>query len=206
MKIKKDHSFCPYCGKALRNPKKEQEDYGLLGVNDNEGIFPTMPFDSLLNKLLRNTMKMVESQMKEMGTQQPNLPMNDNIKVQFYVNGKKVFSTDSSNNPPKEVKSSPKKKTIKINNLNSEKFSNIANLPKKEPKAKMRRFAEKLVYELQVPGVKDIEDVLVSQLENSIEVKAISEKKVYSKTLNINLPLIAYTLREGILTLELQTK
>jgi len=202
-KVKKEHTFCPFCGRNLRNPKKEKEDYGLLGINDNEEIMPEMPFDSILNKILKSTMKMMESQMKEIQSNpQPNYPLGDNVKVQFYVNGKKVFST---NNSPTKKAVIPTKSVIKPG-LNAETISKLSQLPKKEPKSKMRRFSEKLIYEIAVPGVKNIEDILINQLENSIEIKAISDKNVYSKTLSINLPLIAYTLREGILTLELQTK
>ena len=64
----------------------------------------------------------------------------------------------------------------------------------------------KIVYEISVPGVHDIENVLINQLENSIEIKAISDKKVYSKTLNINLPIIGYNLNQGNLVLELAAK
>ena len=55
-------------------------------------------------------------------------------------------------------------------------------------------------------GVVDVEDVLINQLENSIEIKALSKDKVYSKTLNINLPILSYELEKGNLILELQAK
>ncbi len=203
-KVKKSESFCPFCGTGLRNPRREREDYGLIGLNDHEEMVPEMPFDSLLNVLLKNAMKMVESQMKEIQKApqpiQPSPPFGDNVKVQFYVNGKKVFSTDS---PEKISEVRPLKVHKK---MDSERLLKFSQLPKKEPKSKVRRFSEKLVYELAVPGVKNLDDVLINQLESSLEIKAISKDKVYFKTLNVDLPLLSYNLSKGVLTLELQTK
>ena len=51
-----------------------------------------------------------------------------------------------------------------------------------------------------------IDDVFINQLENSIEIKALSKDKVYSKILNVNLPILRYRLSNGNLILELQGK
>ena len=70
----------------------------------------------------------------------------------------------------------------------------------------MKRLSGKLVYEFAVPGVNDIQDIIIHKLENSIEVKALSKDKIYSKTININLPILKYSLNKGSLILELQAK
>ena len=98
-------------------------------------------------------------------------------------------------------------KPVKIvHQITSEKAEKIAKLPRIEPKSTMKRLSGKIVYELEVPGVEDIKDILINKLENSIEVKAISKNKVYSKNLNINLPLIGYGLNQDNLIIEFQAK
>jgi len=62
------------------------------------------------------------------------------------------------------------------------------------------------VYEIKMPGVKSPEDISIIQLENSIEIKALANKKVFYKIIPINLPIRNYNLSKGILTLELDSK
>ncbi len=207
-KIGKTYDFCPFCGKNLKS-KYDNEDFGLLGKSDfidkEENTFGFG--GGFMDKMINKAMKMIEKQMREMPNefnQNPNQNQgkpNPNMHVQFFVNGKKVFpqklQTPQNNlNSPKKIKKE----------LSKEKAEKFAKLPRKEPKTTMKRLAGKLVYELAMPGVKDVEDVLINQLENSIEVKALSKNKVYSKTLKVNLPIINYELDKGNFILELQTK
>jgi len=50
------------------------------------------------------------------------------------------------------------------------------------------------------------QELAINQLENSIEIKAASKDTVYSKKLNINLPILSYRLTKGNLILELQSE
>src|SRR3989338_459384 len=63
----------------------------------------------------------------------------------------------------------------------------------------------RIVYEIPVPGVKSVDDVLINQLENSIEIKALSDNQIYHKNLKVNLPVMRYDLKNEILILELQS-
>jgi len=204
-KISKDYSFCPFCGKNLKS-KNDSEDFGILGRNDfSESNHPGMLGGSLIDKMMNSAMKMIEKQMrdlpKEMANQKSNLP-NQNMKIRFMVNGKEI--------PLNQTNKQTDQKLEKIQPLSSqiteEKAKKLAKLPRKEPKTIMKRLAGKLVYELSVPGVNNTQDILINQLENSIEIKAIAKNKVYSKTLNINLSLLRYKLIKGLLILEFQAK
>ena len=212
-KIERNYDFCPFCGKNLQS-KHDNEDFGFLGKNDfmdNEEENMLGFGGGFMDKMISKAMKMIEKQMKDMHNefnQNPNQNPNQNqgnprsnMHVQFFVNGKKVFPQNQQtqqnklNNPIKIKKELPKEK--------AEKF---AKLPRKEPKTTMKRLAGKLVYELAMPGVEDINDVLINQLESSIEIKALSKNKVYSKTINVNLPIINYGLDKGNFTIELAAK
>ena len=203
-KIEKTYDFCPFCGKNLKS-KYDNEDFGFLGKNDFIEDEKTFGIGSgFMDKMINKAMKMIEKQMREMPNefnQNPNQNQTNprsNMHVQFFVNGKKVFPQKA-----KIQSNQPIKITNQISKQKAEKF---AKLPRKEPKTTMKRLAGKLVYELAMPGVEDVEDVLINQLESSIEIKALSKNKVYSKTLNVNLPVIGYELDKGNLILELQAK
>ena len=110
--------------------------------------------------------------------------------------------------PTLEGKGTVSKKLALISELltSASEAKKLAKLPRKEPKTVMKRLSGKLIYELSIPGVKDVEDVLINQLESSIEIKAIAKDKVYSKTISITLPIKRYTLIKGNLILEFQAK
>lgn len=210
-KISKSYDFCPYCGNSLRS-KHEKQDYGMLGKNDffeeNDPLLGRrLSFiDRMFNNAMRelpSMIKMIEKQMQEdfidsidrRGPHQ--LP--NNLHVQFFINGKKVLPDQDDENEM------PEKNLVK-KNMPKEKLEKFSKLPKTEPISKVRRLSGKIIYELEVPGVKNIDDVLINQLEDSIEIKALSKDKYYSKTLNINLPIINYKLRKENLILELEAR
>ena len=208
----RNYDFCPYCGNNLRS-ENYKEDYGILGKND---LIDSNPFESFestfMDKMLENAMKMAEKMIEKQinfSQEKPRLPpppqpanintaKPSNLEIQFFVNGKRVFPQNEESKIEEPIR------TIKTNKLSKEKAERFSKLPKKEPSSKVRRFSGKIIYELEMPGVKKIEDVLINQLEDSIEIKALGQDKVYSKTLNINLPILGYKLAEGNLILELK--
>jgi len=203
-KIKKDYKFCPYCNTNL-NSRYDQDDYGFLGKNDLAD--DTGFADTFMDKMFNSAMKMLEKQMRNFQNEMNNSKNNDNrynnrnnhtgLNVQFFVNGEKVF--------PEKQRASHNQPLVKINNhVPKEKLRKFSELPKKEPKSRIKRLSGKIIYELFVPGVETIEDVLINQLENSIEIKALSKDKVYSKNLNINLPILRYQLVDDNLIIEMQ--
>lgn len=220
-KISKGYDFCPYCGNNLSS-QNDSEDYGFLGRNDfiEREIFPELDnsfMDKMLNNAFKMAEKMLEKQMKSISEEMienqsrqrmpnnlPNIP--GNVDVQFFVNGKRVFPQipNQAQQQRQEIQEENQQRPIRIKNkISEEKAERFSKLPKKEPKSRVRRLSGKVIYELEVPGVKNIEDVLINQLENSIEIKALSKDKVYSKTLNLNLPILRYKLDKDSLFLEL---
>lgn len=208
-KINKNYDFCPFCGNNFK-PVYDREDYGVLGKNDftDENCFPQFG-DSMMDKMFNSAFKMaeklIEKQMKnfpnEMAERQQKIPSAypNNFHIEFFVNGKRVFNQGEAN--PQRIKNLPQK--IRIPVMAQEKLEKFAKLPRAEPISKMRRLGGKLIYELEVPGVKDIEDVLINRLENSIEIKALADNKSYSKVLNVNFPILRYGLNNGNLFVEL---
>jgi len=205
--IKKEFEFCPSCGINLTK-KYEQEDYGFLGKDDSVNQMPTTPFtETFIDKIFSTAMKLLEKQMKNLNEEiakNPSHPMNPNrlrqnqpsdLNIQFFVNGKQVFGNQETT----------KSKQIRINpKIFNDKLKKSTSLTKKEPESRLKRLAGRLIYELYVPGVKSVEDILINKLENSIEIKALSDESIYTKNLNLNLPILRYMLKDDFLTIELQ--
>jgi len=207
-KIEKNYDFCPYCGMNFKS-RYDDEDYGFLGKNDfiNKDTNSMLNIGgSFLDKMINNAMKMIEKQMQEMpdsfeqDIKRNFSKMPSNMRIRFMVNGKEI--------PINQIYGQQKiepQKPAKIK-ISEEQTKKLAKLPRKEPKTTMKRLSGKLIYELAVPGVNNIQDIIINKLENSIEIKAISKNKVYSKNLNVNLPILRYSLDNENIILELKAK
>ena len=213
-KVKGDFDFCPFCGNILKSAS-DKDDYGILGKNDftEEEMVPSFG-DSMMDKVFDSAFKMaekmIEKQMKSISEEmaQPRTKINNNampgVDIQFFVNGKRVFPDANGIMRPVNVK---RVQPVKIeNNISEEKIKQSSKFPRKEADSRVRRLDGKIIYELEMPGVDNIEDVMINRLENSIEIKAFAKNKVYHKTLNVKLPILRYGLNNGNLVLELQAK
>lgn len=202
-KCKDKYEFCPYCGYSIN--KNQKKDFGMLGENDEIEEFNEIDSimngfgGGILNKMLKNTMKMLEKEMqKEMKTQR----IQPKSNMQLFINGKKI---DIPNSPTQKLKKEKKQniKSIHFSESNQEKF---ASLPQEEPKTQVKRLSDKILYELNVPKVKSLKDISIVRLENSIEIKAITKNKAYFKSIPISLILISYELNDDKLILEFESK
>ncbi|MEX2017397.1 MAG: hypothetical protein WD876_02900 [Candidatus Pacearchaeota archaeon] len=223
-KVNKSFDFCPYCG-YLFDRKSKSEDHGMLGRDDIVEEARINPLDAMLggmsgkilNKMFNSAVKMLE---KEMEKEFKNHSQSQNVAPGFtprtnfeiIINGKRVSPenikfTRKMLQPEKEVRI--KRKAIP--NMSPEVLKKISGMKKHEPSTNIRRLANKVIYEVDIPGVKSIDEVSITRLENSIEVKALAKtgkkgSKAYSKLIPLNLPITNYELEDGKLILELDTK
>jgi len=217
-KISKDFDFCPYCGNNLQTERemKKGRDFGLLGRNDDLNDFPDLGprfpfgFNKLFNSLLREVDKQFKQMDKEIGDEKEEFKK---IRINPTSGISIKISTGTGKQPEIKVKSfGPEFKGMekqikekKIENLfDDEQVKKIYKLPKKEAETKVRRLSNKIVYELILPGVKNLKNVLINKLENSIEVKAFSKDTAYFKLIPLNLPILNYKLEKEKLILELK--
>lgn len=213
-KFDEKYSYCPYCGHK-RYSNEEEEDWGMLGRNDfmpsmNEIRLP-MGFNALFNSILRNLNKEFNEQLNKNYFQTDEKPKKTkregvSISISTFGDGPpKIKVTQLGEKPRLEVRDEIKEK-IKQNTFTKEKIKKFANLKREEPKTNIRRLSNKVIYELEMPGVKTMDDISIIKLENSIEIKALSRNKAYAKIIPINLPITNYVLSEGRLILELGIK
>jgi len=209
-KINESYNFCPYCRVPIRDFFEDDKEWGVLGRNDfspyEEVKFP-MGFNSLFNTILKNfNIKLNDFEDME------NEPKKSKVKkggigISIYTSGNKppkikIKSFGTLPEPKeKEKQIKEKVKSLKLPVSDSKKF---VGLPKEEPKTNIRRFSDRIAYEINMPGVKSIKDVSIIQLENSIEIKALAKNKVYYKIIPINLPVKNYNLSKEKLILEIE--
>src|SRR3989338_3480339 len=192
-KVSSKYRFCPSCGDEIESYK--EEDWGMLGREDifGEESFASPFFGGfsgkMFNSMLGGAFKMLEKEMK-------NMEKSSGSNFRLMINGKEIQIGQ-----PKKQKEAVRK--IPKREFGKEQLKKISELPKKEPKTSLKRLGDKIIYEIEMPEVKSLNDVLINNLENSIEIKAIGEKLIYSKIIPINMPVINQELSQGKLILEL---
>jgi len=119
------------------------------------------------------------------------------------VNGKKI-------NVNQEAKRGEQKQKIKrelsqssLPNANLKKFGDF---PKKEPETNVRRFSDRVIYEINMPGLKSEKEMSIVKMENSIEIKALADNIIYRKIIPISLPITDFKIANDKLVLELGLK
>ena len=210
-KISNDYNFCPYCRTSLKD-YFDDEDWGFLGRNDFiEEVKLPLGFNHLFNSLIKN----LNTQFKEFENietkeeqKRPQIKKGG-ISISISTSGNKqpeIKVTSFGNVPRFKEKEKQITKEAKILDLPLSDAKKFSGVPKKEPETNIRRLSNKVVYEINMPGVKSIDDISIIQLENSIEIKAFAKDKVFHKIIPINLPISDYNLSKGKLVLELDAK
>jgi hypothetical protein len=196
--LKDKYDFCPHCGTAL---EKKAEDFGMLGKDDffsNNFNEMRLPFGFNLSNIVSTLMNSVEKQLKETEKKSNKV---EGPKRNIIIN---IAGMPMTNQMPAQIEPVKKEtKNISLDNFSSEKLKKFSALPKEEPKTNIRRLSNKVIYEINLPGVKSAKDISILNLEKGIELKAVSEKKAYLKSIPITLPILAYKLSKGKLVLEL---
>ena len=200
-KINSNYRFCPHCGYGDGN--FESENWGMLGKDDilsqNNFQLP-MGLNTIFNSLMKNLSKQLNDSYSP--------KKNTNAKIKD--NGISISISTSGNNSPRIKMNSPEdKERLKKKipgQFSKENIKKFAGLPKTEPKTNIRRLADKVTYEIEIPGIKSLKDISITTLESSIEVKAVAKNKAYFKRIPINFPIVNYTLSEERLILEFGIK
>ncbi len=203
-KISKKYNFCPHCGFSQKGKDSEFFQPTL----DNLGL----PFP--LKHMIKSLSKQLEKELKQAESSPPTFDEDPKINhnpTQGFPGGTMGVSIniDSKNGQPVIRINSPDKnrKQLKTNipksSLTEEKVEKFSSLPREEPETKVKRLTNRLVYEINIPGVPK-ENIIIRKLENSIEIKAFSDNKAYFKLIPLSLPLLKSNLDQGKLILELK--
>ncbi|MEK6760666.1 MAG: hypothetical protein AABX93_01960 [Nanoarchaeota archaeon] len=194
------HNFCPNCGVPFNEKNSKKSDLGMLGDSDEQEMEIANSLfggfgGKMMGKMLESAMKMLEKEMqKEMKKSKPK------TNLQLFVNGKKVdLGNYAQDNKMEEEE-------ISVEKLPNSDLKGFSDLKKKEPSTNIRRLSNKVVYEVDMPGIDSEKDLSIVKLENSIEIKAMSKNKAYRKIIPIGLPIKNYNLSKGKLVLELGVK
>lgn len=198
--------------------------------NEKEEFKLPLGFNFLFRNLMKEMDKQFKALDRELGkevkekrirerTERIKFPFSQKGGISINISsgvGKPIIRVKSFGNAPEfkdleeEIKGKQRKTGIETEKagqitkqIDEEKAKQLAKLPRQEAESKVRRLSGKVIYEIELPGVENKDDVIVNELENSIEIKAFAKDKAYFKFLPVALPLLRYALKKGKLILEL---
>lgn len=205
-KISKEFAYCPHCGNVL---KKHE---GLIEELENDSDFGFgMPFKIFgFGNLLKEIDKQFRDIDKMMGERKMSMPEAEGISISVNMTGARPeikvrrFGKEGREEkiPIRQQVQQQIQKPVRISKEQEEKFARLATLPRTEPETSVRRLADRIVYEIALPGVHE-KDVMIKKLENSIEIKAFTKDKAFFKLIPLSLPIKKYYMKQGKLFLEL---
>ncbi len=207
-KMDRAFSYCPFCG-AKREKKKssswldEPLDFSELGMR--------FPFGSLFKEIDKHLRDFDQAML-------PKRKESKERKERPFVRSSGIsISISSSGGEPtirvkpigfvKPMLKAPKAREMPVKppakRLSKREAERLAKLPQTEPSTKVRRLTDRIIYEIDLPGVQE-KDVIVNKLQNSIEIKAFTKDKAFFKLIPIALPILKQYLKKDKFILELK--
>jgi rRNA maturation endonuclease Nob1 len=190
-KVERKFNFCPYCGESFK-ARAEKSDFGMLGRDDSGAgmrVEQKLPFG--MEKIMSSLVKQLEKSMGNMDLE--GMPKNVRINV---VRGKPQMR--------QVVQEAPKKARV-IDEISEAEADRRMSLPKIEGESRVRRLADRIIYEIDAPGVVRKRDVVVTELATGLEIKAYSDDKCYVKFIPLKVELISYSVRSEKVFVELKS-
>ncbi|MEM1535290.1 MAG: hypothetical protein QXE64_00730 [Candidatus Pacearchaeota archaeon] len=226
-KIDSSFSYCPYCGARQLKGNLLDDIDELTKANEDELFgnifdkFDKLNFPFGFGKLIKGLTKQIEAEIarldKEFKLQASNKkrepktsPNKIAIRITFSDSDTPGIVIDKieegterhieRENVKREGKreiENERKKIKKIREIKGTKIKKLKELAREEAKTRIMRLSDRIIYELELDGVKSLDDIEIRQLENTTEVKAIAKDKIYFKLIPLALPIISYEFKDG---------
>jgi HSP20 family molecular chaperone IbpA len=192
-KVERKFNYCPYCGNSFK-ARDERADFGMLGQDDSSGRIADeikLPFG--VEKIMNSLVKQLEKQLDGMNIENAQ-KMPKGIKIQIARGmpqmGQPIQKTQQQKPMPQKI--------------SNEEMERRMSLPKTEAESKIRRLANTIIYEIETPGVKNKEDVLITELASGLEIKAYSKNKCYVKFIPLKVEVTEYYVKKEKVFIELK--
>lgn len=189
-KVDRKFNYCPYCGASM---KVGQEDMGMLGNNDEAGNFEEeIKLPMGMEKIMNGLVKSLEKQLGNMEVD-PKTGMPKGFKIQI---GRAPMGGQIVQNP-----ASMKKTAVVVSREEAERRS---NLEKVDAESRIKRIGDVIIYEITAPGISKKEDVVVSELETGIEIRAYARDKCYVKVIPLKVEITSVRVDKEKVSIELR--
>lgn len=177
-KIERSFNYCPSCGASVK--MRKESDLGMLGANDSDRMNEELRLPFGVEKVMGSLVKQLEKQLGNM----------DADKKTGLPKGFKIQIAKAPMNQSPIRNAAPKIREPVI--ISNEEAERRAKLKKVDADSKIKRLGDVIVYEIEAPGLKNKEDIVITELETGIEIRAYSKDKCYVKTVPLKVEILGW--------------
>ena len=193
-KIEKKFNYCPWCGVGFKQ-RDEKESFGMLGRDDSVGkVVNEMKLPFGMNTIVNSLVKQLEKQMGNLGD-----PNSGNVPKSF-----KIQISSGSPQIRQVMQKAPEKKVINTAEVSDKENERRRGLPRVEVESKIKRLGNTIIYEIETPGIKKKEDVVLTELATGLEIKAYSKDKCYVKFIPLKVEVVEYYVKKEKVVVEIK--
>jgi len=102
------------------------------------------------------------------------------------------------------VRQAPEKKVVETPDISDKENERRMSLPKVSAESRIKRLGDTIIYEIETPGIKKKDDVVLTELATGLEIKAYSKDKCYVKFIPLKVELISYSVRSEKVFVEIK--
>jgi len=175
-KVDRKFNYCPYCGASVK--AADEKDFGMLGSSDNGGVQEELKLPFGVEKIMGGLVKQLEKQLGNMEVD----------KKTGFPKGFKIQIARGPMGPQVVQKKAEERKAIVV--VSEKEAERRANLEKVSAESKVKRLGDVIIYEIEAPGVLRKEDVVVTELETGIEIRAYARDKCYVKIVPLKVDVL----------------
>lgn len=187
-KVDRKFNYCPHCGASL---KAGGEDFGMLGVSDSGGVHEDLKLPFGIEKIMGGLVKQLEKQLGSMDIdEKTGMPKGLKIQIARGPNGMPV------------VRNKPKKRQMVV--VNPEEARRRASLERVDAESRVKRLGDVIIYEIDAPGIMKKEDVVISELETGIEIRAYARDKCYVKIIPLKVEILGMRIDKEKVSVEMR--
>ncbi len=175
-KVDRKFSYCPHCGASLKI--KSKEDFGMLGSSDSGRVEEEFKLPFGIEKIMGGLVKQLEKQLGNMDVdEKTGMPKGLKIQIARGPMGPQVV----------QKKAEERKAVVIVSEKESERR---ANLKKVNAESRVKRLGDVIIYEIEAPGIAGEDDVVVTELETGIEIRAYAKEKCYVKNIPLKVEIL----------------
>ena len=178
-KVDKKFRYCPHCGASLK--AGSEEDFGMLGSNDAGQVQEDLKLPFGVEKIMGGLIKQLEKQIGNMEVdKKTGMPKGFKIQIGRMPTG--------SMGPQVVQRQAQERKDVVI--VSEKEAERRANLERVNAESRVKRLGDVIIYEIEAPGVLKKDDVVITELETGIEIRAFAKDKCYVKIIPLKVEIL----------------
>jgi hypothetical protein len=177
-KVDRKFNYCPSCGASFK--AGNEADFGMLGSSDSGRVEEELKLPFGVEKIMGSLVKQLEKQLGGMNIdEKTGMPKGFKIQIARGPMGKQIIQNNA-----------PRKRNVVM--ISQEESERRAKLKRVNAESKVRRFGDVIVYEIKAPGLVRKEDIVITELETGIEIRAYSKDKCYVKVIPLKVEILGW--------------